>query len=299
MPIYRVTFQFSGGGVGWSETHLYNNSSTDFNTFRGALSAVAQLRANLLGNPYYVYAIRVSRYLLDNGSRAPRGVRIWKGDVAKGWGGWYNVNFDLRAWDSEPSNVAGQAIGYAGAGAPEGFQGNQNQTFLGGMPDKVVDENGAVFPGELNWGAAFNLWAGTLTKAPVQWGWGAQRQLGDNPINTITQNANGTVNITLKGALPGGLVVGTTYPVRIRAVNNGRSPLNGPALATLNLDNSFTTKEVIGIPTAQVDGNMRTYATVTTFVPYNSLELALRTVKHKRGKSPEAGRGRAPKRIRG
>lgn len=299
MPIYRVTFQFSGGGQGWSETHLYNTSTTDFNAIRPVIGQVAQARANLLGDPYYIYAARVSQYLDNAGIRAKRQVRLWKGDPANGWGGWYNLNFGKANWASEPSNVAIQAIGFAANNAPAGFQGNQNQTFLGGPPDDVVDNNGSVFPAKLGWGAAFQIWAGILAKPNSGWGWGGATQLADLDCTMITQLDNGTVQFTPTVAIPDTVISGRYYPARFRGVNAGRSPLNGPVIVQRIVGGLFVTKEVIGIPTAQVNGFCKVYQSYPTFIPYGAIELALRSIKHKRGKSPEAQPGRARKRIRG
>ncbi len=303
MPVYRVTFLFSGGGEGWSETHLYSTAETNFNNFRASIAAVCQARANLLGDPFYVWGVRVSQYLDNAGARAGRGVRLWKGDPAGAWAGWYNINFEKANNGSEPSAVAVQAIGFTGAPAPARFQGNQNFTSLGGPPDAVVEDNGNIIPAKLGFGAAFNIWAGILAKANSGWGWGAADQLVDVALGAITQNVNGTVTFLTDTVIPGGVVVGKKYPARFRDINQGRSALNGEALLIYNGivggKGQFVTREVIGIPTPQTGGFAKVYAQVPVFVPYVEIDLGLVAIKHKRGKSPAARRGRAPRRIRG
>jgi hypothetical protein len=303
VPIYRVSFVFSGGGEGWTETHLMQSAQTNLDALRASLSVVAQLRANLLGDPFYVYAIRLAKYLTDAGTRDVRGVRIWKGDVANGWAGWYNVNAGKANNGSEPSVVALQAVGYASATTPAPFTGNQNQTFLGGPPDAVVDNDGSVYPDKLGYGPAFNIWAGKLVNPADQnitaWGWGAATQLDNVPLDTATQNLNGTVQLVAQGPLAGTYAINTTYPARIRGVNQGHAALNGECLLSWASGTTFNTKEVIGIPTAQVGGAIRIYKPTPTFVPYGAIFLSLVSVKHKRGKSPSARPGRARRRIRG
>ncbi|MBV9771898.1 MAG: hypothetical protein JOZ32_20165 [Bryobacterales bacterium] len=303
MPTYRVTFLFSGGGEGWSETHLFNSTTTDFNALRPLIGQVAQLRAQLLGDPFYVWGVRVAQYLKNDGTRATRAVRLWKGDPAGAWAGWYNVNFGKAGWGSEPSEVAVQAIGFTGPPAPAQFQGNQNFTSLGGVPDDVIEDNGTVLPEAKNFGGLFDQWAGALYKANSGWGWGAANVLVDCQITTIIQNANGTVSFTTPTVIPGGITTNVKYPCRFRDINNGRSALNGEAIvyfvSTLAGVSTFTTREVIGIPTSQTGGFCKVYSPVPTFVPYIEIDLGLIAIKHKRGKSPAARRGRAPRRIRG
>jgi hypothetical protein len=301
--IYRVTFLFSGGGEGFSETHLLQSTETNFNNLRAALGALAQARANLLGDPFYVWGIRISKYSTDGGVKLSRGVRLWKGDPAGAYAGWYNVNFDKANNGSEPSEVAIQAIGFTGPPAPEALQGNQNFTSLGAPPDAVVDDNGTVYPAKLGFGAAFNIWAGILTKANSGWGWGADVILVDFALKTATQAANGTVVVTTDTVIPNTVAVGQKYNVRFRDVNNGQGALNGEAILIYNGvvggSSQFTTREVIGIPTAQNGGFCKVYKQVKTFVPYLQIDLGLVAIKHKRGKSPAARRGRAKRRIRG
>lgn len=299
MGIYRTTFKFSGGGEGWTETHYFNSTGSDFNAFRAPLGAIASLRAQMLGDPFYVWGVRVSQYS-DGGvppTRVARGARLWKGDPAAAFAGWYNLNFGKANNGAEPSEVALQAIAFPLNTVPAGLLGHQAFTSLGGPVDAAVDNNGSVFIEKAGLGAAFNQWASALIKG--NFGWVSPAILADLEITTILQNMNGTVQITVVAPVPVGVVQGQTYVCRIRNVNEGRSPLNRELLLTYSGANAFVSKRIIGIPSAQVNGNVKVYAQVGTFIPYGQIDLGLVSIKHKRGKSPAARPGRLPRRILG
>lgn len=297
MPYYRVTFQFSGGGEGWSETHMMFQTDPNFAAWQLTLANVASARAEMLGDPFYVYAIRVARFMNDDGTKSTRAVRLYKGRPGGGNVGWYSSLFGRKRNGSEPSVVALQGIGFAARDTPQPYTGNTNQTFLGGPQDDAVDNDGGVFPANTNLGAAFPLWVGAMKAA--QMGWGAAQILENRPLQTIAQSAGtaGTVTLTLQAATTA--TVGQWYPCRIKDINNGRSPLNGAVICYVKDPTTLITKEIIGVPTTQTGGSITIYKQLPKFIYYGDIELQLTAVKHKRGKSPAAKPGRARKRIRG
>ena len=297
MPIYRVTFSFSGGGEGWTETHQIQQTDPNIDNWKNIALNVATMRAEMLGDPFYIYSVRIAAYENDDGTKARRSVRLYKGPPGGRNVGWYSSLFGKKNNGAEPSVVALQAIGYASPAADALYRGNSNQTFLGGPQDDAVDNDGGVFPAKTNLAAAFPMWAASLKLGAFGWGASVQRQT--LPLQTIVQSAGTSGTVTLTPAANVTVPFGKWYPARISGVNLGRSPLNGQAIVYAKDATTLITKEVIGIPTTQTGGQIVIYDPLTKFIPYGQIELQLRTVKHKRGKSPEARPGRARKRIRG
>jgi hypothetical protein len=289
--IYRVTFGFAGGNEGWSETHLMQSQDTSIDAFQALVLTVVQARANLLGTPYFVNAYRIAAYSDDAGNKVPRAVRLYKGN----WGpvGGFAAN------TAEPAVVALQAVGVTGGliGDRAQFNGNKTTTFLGGPPDDAVDNAGVVFPARAGLAAAFDAYKQALKNRGF--GWGASQTDLNAAVKTIAQNPDGTVKITMTANVVPQLTLNAYYPARVRDVNNGHSPLNGQLIVKVSGADEFTTKEIIGIPTAQLNGFVRVYHPIRPFLPYTNLTLGLRTVKHKRGKPFGSLPGRAKARVRG
>lgn len=289
--IFRVTFGFAGGNEGWSESHLLFNTDPDIDGFRLLLLPAVQARANLLGSPFFINSYRIAAYANDNGTKADRSVRLYKGN----WGpiGEYKLN------EAEPAVVALQMIGttFGNQGALAMYNGNKNETFLGAPADDAVNNAGQVFPARAGLGAAFQAYKTQLIS--TNFGWGASQTNTNTGIQTIVQNVDGTVKLTLAAPVVGPLTLNAYYPGRIRQVNNGRSPLNGQVIVKVTGASELTTREIIGIPTQQLNGFIRVYNPIRPFLPYKNLILELRTIKHKRGKPFGSLPGRARARVRG
>jgi hypothetical protein len=199
---------------------------------------------------------------------------------------------------AEPANVALLVRGNTtAAAAPAGFETNTNQTFLGAPPDDAVNNAGVVDTGKANLLANYTQW--TTAMLAGQFGWLASATIANQDIATISQNADGTVELVMKAALPGTMTIGQTYLGRIRRVNGGVSPLNGQVIVRYTAALTLNTQEIIGLALAQTNGSVRVYRQVDPFVPYTAFNLELITAKHKRGRPFGSKPGRARKRIRG
>jgi hypothetical protein len=233
--------------------------------------------------------IRISRYATDAGVRT-RGTYLHKQIYANA--------VQTASAAAEPAQVA---LMVRGAAEPSilnpQFDANTNQTFLGAPLDICVDNAGVVDPGKGGLGAAFASWRSVMLGTTI--GWLANQTILDVEIATITQRPDGRVTLLTAAATVPPLVEGQLYKARIRQVNQGLSPLNGEVIVRAGANLTLTTKEIIGIPTAQVGGSIRVYKQVQPFVDYGDLSLSLLTGNHKKGRPFGSTPGRARRRIRG
>lgn len=287
--IYRITFGFDGMGQGWSETHAMLNGSNNPKDLFPTLADIATKRAQFLGLPFRIKAIRVSRYSTDAGVRA-KGVQILKGD--------WRYTGSFSAPGAEPGNVALIATGYAEPSPfnPK-FDANSNRTWLGAPLDASVDDGGRVYEGRGGLGAAFGSWRSAMLNTTI--GWLANETIYMSDIDTITQTAQGRVDIKVVDPFAPPLVVGQTYKARVRSVNDGRSPLNRELIVVARAGDILRTREILGIPTAQVGGAIRVYKQVQPFVDYGDIALSLEAGKHKRGRPFGSVPGRRRREVRG
>jgi hypothetical protein len=287
--IYRITFGFSGAGVGWSETHAMLNASTNPNTLIPTLRDIAQKRVQMLGREFAIVGIRISKYSNDAGVRQ-RGAVLHKETFRN------SVQTQIAA--AEPAVVALLVRGSAepSQAFPQ-FDANQNQTFLGAPLDVCVDNAGSVDTGKGGLQAAFAQWRSAMLNTTI--GWLASETIVDQPIKAITKNTNGTVNFEFEAGALAPLSANIKYKARIRQVNQGVSPLNGELLVTLVDATHLNSVAVIGLGLAQQGGSIRIYKAVQPFIDYGDLELSDVTAKHQRGRPFGSVPGRAKKRIRG
>lgn len=289
--IYRVTFGFEGQGKGWSETHAVQAQSTEPSALVPGAIAIAQKRVTFLGREFSINAIRIARYSDDGATTRMRGTvpinRTFK-----------NPDQTVKM-AAEPAVVALLARGETNAavGAPPALTANINQTFLGAPPDDAVNNGGDVDPGKSNLGANYAQWAALIVQN--RYGWLASNTIADLEIDTITQRLNGTVEFDMVGPVGGGLVIGRTYPARVRRVNAGVSPLNGQIILRYVAPNTFVSQEIIGLALAQTGGFIRVYQPIAPFIPFSNLTLQDRTARHKRGRPFGSTPGRARNRVRG
>lgn len=288
--IYRVTFGFEGLGVGWSETHACRNASPNPVDVSPFAIAVAQKRVTFLGREFAINAIRISRYSDDGATQKQRGVYPIKAR--------YTNPIQTVAQAAEPASVALLARGSTAAQlAPPPFVANVNQTFLGAPPDDAVNNGGDVDLGKAQLGQNFIQWAVALVAPANPFGWLVSSTIANVDIISLSQNANGTVEITT-APVPA-LTIGQTYTARIRRVNAGVSPLNGQVIVKYSAAGVFNTQEVIGLALAQQGGAMRLYAPISPFAAYANITPELSVAKHKRGRPFGFTPGRARRRIRG
>lgn len=288
--IYRITFGFAGGNTGWGETHAMLNASNNPKDLMPTLTDIAQKRVLMLGGEFSIVAIRAARYATDDGIRK-KGVFLQKKTYT-------NPHAGEPGWGAEPAAVALLAIGSTRPNVllPQ-FDANENVTFLGGPVDECVDNAGVVYPGRKLLQSSFDSWKAAVIAASL--GWLVSDTIVNDDILLASQNANGTVRITLNGGAPVGVVPGHLYNCRIRGVNNGHSPLNGAILLRASVGGEFNSTKAIAFSTPQVGGAMRVYREVYPFAAYGDLQLEERAGKHQRGRPFGSPRGRIAARIRG
>jgi hypothetical protein len=289
--IYRLTFGFSGQGQGWAETHAWRTAVTDPTLLLPTMADLAQKRANFLGAPFSVVAARVSKFSDDAATTRLKGARLLKQQFVS--------STPTLTGDAEPDNVALIVRGTPNTTDPAlaAFAGNQNTTWHGAPPDLAVNFGGVVNLGLAGLGTAVSTFYTAMIAAGT--GWLAANRKDDIMIESATQNVNGTVDILLVRTPVPAPTLNTNTTVRVRRINNGRSPLNGSLVGQFTTSTTFTTQDVIGIPTPQVGGRLRFYAPIPTFLPYGGFLVELITGEHKRGRPFGSQRGRAPNRVRG
>ncbi len=285
--IYRVTFGFEGKGEGWTENHQLRSEVALARNLRVLLQTVAQKRANFLGAPFTVNAVRCSAYLTNAGTRAPKNHFFRRLNFTTGT--------PTQTGDAEPGNVCLIHRGFTDN------VGNQNSTFLGSPPDGAVNFGGNVILANNNLGTALveyeNALKGDQTYA---FGWGESGTPTDYEINDLEQSPDGSVVITLNNPFVPTGPVAPWYPARIRGLNAGKSPLNGQVLVrAVGPDpNQIQTKEQIAFVLQQVNGHVKVYPAARAFLPYTDFITDFTTGRHKRGKPFGSPRGRAVNRTR-
>jgi len=288
--IYRVTFGFEGLGQGWTETHACRNASANPIDVSPFAIAVAQKRVTFLGREFSINAIRISRYSDDGATQKQRGVYSIRQRFAN--------PIQTVAQAAEPAAVALLARGTTSANlAPPAFVANQNVTFLGAPPDDAVNNGGDVDLGKAQLGQNFIQWATSMLAPGNPFGWLVSSTIANIDIISLSQNANGTVEITT-APVPA-LTIGQIYTARIRRVNAGVSPMNGQVIVRYSAAGLFNTQEVIGLALAQQGGAMRIYSQISPFAAYANITPELVVGKHKRGRPFGFTPGRARRRVRG
>lgn len=285
--IYRVLFGFEGKGEGWTENHMLRSDVTLARNLRLMLQNVAQKRANFLGRPFTLNAVRCSAYLLNNGLRAPKNHFFRR------------LNFTSQTpsvtGDAEPGNVCLIHRGFTD------LVGNQNSTFLGAPPDEAVNFGGNVIFANAGLQSSLDAYEAALKgDGTYAFGWGYSPEPEDYAITDVAQEPDGTVILTLGRNFVVPTPTGPFYPARIRGLNNGKSPLNGQVLVRPIGPglNTVQTKEQIAFVLAQVNGHIKVYQPTRPFLPYTDFLTDFTTGEHKRGKPFGSPRGRAVNRTR-
>ena len=289
--IYRLVFGIGGLNEGWYETHAIKRAETDPALLLPLLSQLAQKRANFLGAPFSVLGVRLSKFSDDGATTRQKGSVLLKQP--------FTTATPSVTGSAEPGNVALIVRGTANVTNPDlaAFAGRQNTTWCGAPPDDAVSLGGQVDLGKAGLGAAnASFWELMIGSGA---GWLAAARTDDVKIAAATQNTDGTVEFLLQRAPAPAPALFVPQNVRVRAVNNGQSPLNGSVLGYFNTNTTFQTQDVIGIARAQVGGMMRVYKVIPTFLPYAGYLTQLITGEHKRGRPPFSPRGRQPRRVRG
>lgn len=289
--IYRITFGFAGKNQGWAETWACKNSSANPVDLLPLVGDAAQKRANFLGSPYRLVGLRIAKFYDDVNNRRARGSIFNKVNYAA-------VN-PTAVGPAEPADVAVLVRGTLNVLDPAlaEYAGRSNQHFLGAPPDGAVSDGGDVDTGKNLLGTGLGAYFSLLTANGF--GWLAVTQTMNAQIGSFTQNPDGTVTITMQQDRTDGAPNYTQIPIRVRAVNRGQSPMNGALLGYWTGTKTFVTREIIGIPTPQVGGWLRTYRAVPQFVPMTGYLVENVVADHKRGRPFGSSRGRQKARARG
>ena len=295
--IWKTSLFFSGGSQGWSETYFLNNTglgslnpnAADPINISPLMAKLAQLRANLLGTPFTIFGYRISLYSINPLYTQPAGRSVY-----------VNRTFWTQSQTSQTGPAEPADVGLIMVGKDvTGFLVDRHT--LGAPSDAGVDNGGNLIAG----GIAGNIPANF--KAFSQFLIGNGFGFGSAPTGTvvqlkgvtISQNADGTVDFTWPGGTVLPFAIGKTFPARASGINTRHSALNGQMNLFVTAANILTTREVIGIPTAQQGGQLRVYQIGRNYAAYSLLYLEQFVGNHRRGRPPLPTRGRAPARIRG
>jgi hypothetical protein len=223
LNVAKVTFSFVQGVYGWTENYFLNNPSTNLQAELAKANTLVNKRMPMSGAQTMVQHIKVS-----NESQ--------KRDVI--------LDLTLYAGNqSQPSDAPDTAFLVKKYGA---LPQNNAPVYLRGIWDSIVQNGGQfVDPGGL-WTAAFNGWKGELSSTSEGWGF-----LNFDPtatltaqIATVTQNANGTIHVTLKTPTFGAGPYEPSQKVFISGVG-GAASLNGAQIVTVSATSTFDTVKQI------------------------------------------------------
>lgn len=289
--IYRLTFGFAGGNQGWSETHAMQQPSADPTTLLPLIANLAQARANFLGAPFAVNAVRIAKFFDETIGQRVKGSFLLKQNFT-------TVNPNLVG-GAEPGEVAliGNWAPNTTDPALAPFAGHQSETHFGAPPDLAVNNGGIVDQGQ----AGLGLFVGSFRAAMIaaNTGWLALARAADTQILKIAQNLDGTITITLVAPPVPAPAIGVMQTVRTRGINKGNTPIPGQLRGTFATNTTFVSAVPIGIPTPQIGGFVRTYTPNPTFLPYLGMVLEGVAGNHKRGRPFGSSRGRRRVRVLG
>lgn len=289
--IYKITFGFTGKGQGWAETHSLLNASSDPATLVPTLINVAQKRANFLGSPFVLNAIRIAKFYDEVANTRARGVRLIKQD--------FTAQNPTLTGPAEPADVALLIRGFpltAGNPLLARFAGNSNQTFCGSPPDEAVTSGGTVNLGAAGLLAAVNSFTSAMRAASM--GWLAVDRADLVTIAGVVQATDGTATFTLQRDAAIDLT-GQVTTVRVSGVNNGKSSLNGQLLVEWLSRDNFRTVGVRAFAGVPIGGRVRVYNPVPIHLSYDSFEIETETAQHDRGRPFGSKRGRRARIARG
>jgi hypothetical protein len=291
--IYKITYGFGGRNQGWSETHFCKNSSSNPVDLVGIIDVSAQKRADFLGSPFQITAVRIARYYDEINNVRAYGTYLIKAV--------YSATLPDLVKDAEPADVAliGQLTGNFAALNPAEFVKTTAQPFFGGPPDGAVSNAGIVNLAKNNVGDGFTAWMNYVKTTAVQFGWVTYKRRALIAVTGVTQEDDGTVSLAIAAASPITVDQDSPKVFRVSRFNRGKSPLNGPMLAWTPNANTVRSVAPIAFSTAQTGGKVRIYDATPSFIPYISGSLELITGQHDRGRPFGSPRGRQPARVRG
>lgn len=278
MPLLKITNFFEGRSHGWTESYFAGFATNDLGSaYVNIALPIANDRAQLLGDPCYIKAIRVSVERNDDGTTVLRDSYLQYVKILPAFGS-AEVTRKLAA----DSDVALQVI----------WQNATNQLrkfiFLRGIWDDVETAGGEYVPVG-SWNGRLNNWRATLFAKSV--GWDSKPQFAKTIITNYATDAGNHITLTLAGAIFGNPPVGLPYPytqVRISKLNN-KSVLNG-LLTVLPLSpNTCITVAPIAAGPFISPGTLTTYSHL--FIPAANIR-AQKIVTRKAGAPLLESRGR-------
>lgn len=280
MALYRVSVLFEGRGHGWAETLVFDRTNTSPGAVAASLVGLLNARAQLLGREYRIIGARVAKIRDDAGLPVKR-------------------NVFLIQQEFKPSN---QLVANAG-GPPDDCvlvrgttaDGNRSKPiFLGGIPDDIILNGGALDLAAVNWGANFATWNNEMVTR--QAGWLGLVAKGERFITSYTVNPTGINLFTVNAAVFDGTNAGVNQTVRIRQLNGGNSVFNRSLLVYPVSTTQFQNVR----PMAAVDFISQGIVTVFTLPSTFFIAAAWGAVKyasHKRGRPLLVSPGRARRRA--
>jgi hypothetical protein len=267
LNVAKVTLSFIQGAYGWTENYFLNNPSTNLVPELAKGNTLANKRLPLSGAQTFVQHIKVSN---ENTKR--------------------DVLLDLTTYQgnsSKPSDAPDTAVLIKKYGA---LPQQNAPVYLRGVWDEVIISGGQLDQTNAAWIAAYNAWVAELTSTSEGWGF-----LGLDPtatltaqIATVTQNANGTIHVTLKTPTFGAGPYLPSQKVFISGVG-GAASVNGPQIVSVSATSTFDT--VKQIPMFPYTTGGKVTAQNQKFWPIASAQIQ-RVVERKVGRPLYLSRGR-------
>jgi hypothetical protein len=274
--IIKGTIVFSQIRHGWTESFFWQSNDGDLHNHSASLLTVCTKRRRMLGQQGVIQAYRVSVETDADGK--PR-----LGDSMLAY-------TSLGADTQEDSDEQDAALMVTQRNLVAQRRRNM---FLRGIWDSIDLQAGRFDGGNANFTSRYNDWVAAMLAIGGGAGWIA---LDANPkvnVSTYDQNANGTVTITLAGAVFG---AGPYVKQKVRFAGiNGKSPLNGNVIVLPTSATECVTVKPYAVLPYDHGGTITTYGThFERAVDYSPQKITTRRV----GAPLLESRGRARATVR-
>ena len=225
MALMRTSFLFFQQGYGWSNTWFIVSNVTDpYTDVQAKALVLAQKMQGLMGNNTWINGWRVS----DEAAFR---------DVSLKFYGTGNVGLNgSNGQSAAPQNCLIYKHNAVNRSAPSAYRPFR------GLPVSMMQQGGIWSP-TVAWTAADNSYKTQL--ALDGWGWRGATVRQQPRVQSVIQNGNGTVGVTLEMAMAG-VPLDTPITVSIARVR-GATTLNGVRQVIFNTLSTFSTVERIPI----------------------------------------------------
>ena len=234
MPLMRTSFLFFQQGYGWSNTWFMNTTAADpYADVLAKALVLAQKMQGIMGNNTWINGWRVSDESIFR-------------DVSLTFYGTGNVGLvGSNGQSAAPQNCLIYKHNPATAGAPSAYRPFR------GLPVSMMQQGGIWTP-TAGWTAANNSYRAQL--AADAWGWRGATIRQQPRVQSVIQNGDGTVGVTLQLAMAG-VPLNTPITVSIARVK-GAIELNGVRQVIFTTPSVFSTVQRIAIAPYSTGGTV-------------------------------------------